>query len=234
MIRGLDTVEQNLDVLLKRQENTSGNIANVNTTGYQAKQLFQSTLKEVQFENHQGGPNVSELQNIGGFTFGNAIDGSYVDSSKGSMKETGRATDFAVNSDGYFTVRMNDGSLAYTRNGNFKLNDQNQYMTQEGYQVIGTNGQAITASNNPAFRIVSIPNEQQLTDAGNGYYTTNQNVQINTNPNVMQGYLEQSNVSMSDEMVRLMQTGREFEANQKVLSSTNETLDKAVNSLGKV
>ena len=58
-------------------------------------------------------------------------------------------------------------------------------------------------------------------------------MQVDTNPNVMQGYLEQSNVSMSDEMVTLMQTGREFEANQKVLSSTNETLDKAVNSLGK-
>ncbi|MDN7145706.1 flagellar hook-basal body complex protein [Liquorilactobacillus mali] len=234
MIRGLDTIEQSLDVLLKRQENTSGNIANVNTTGYQAKQLFQSTLKEVQFVNHQGGSTVSEKQNIGGFTFGNAIDGSYIDRSKGTMNETGRNTDFAVNSDGYFTVRMNDGTLAYTRNGNFKLNDQNQYITQEGYQVVGANGQAVSANDNPDFRIVNVANEQQLTDAGNGYYTTNQNVQIDANPNVMQGYLEQSNVSMSDEMVTLMQTGREFEANQKVLSSTNETLDKAVNSLGKV
>jgi len=42
MIRGLDVLSRNISLLQKRQETTSSNIANVNTTGYQAKTLFQS------------------------------------------------------------------------------------------------------------------------------------------------------------------------------------------------
>jgi len=57
MIRGLDVLSRNISLLQKRQETTSGNIANVNTTGYQAKTLFQSALDEVALHNYQSGPN---------------------------------------------------------------------------------------------------------------------------------------------------------------------------------
>lgn len=53
-------------------------------------------------------------------------------------------------------------------------------------------------------------------------------------PVIQQGALEQANVAVADEMVAMIQTSREFEANQKVLSSTNQTLQKAVNELGKI
>ncbi|WP_281165302.1 flagellar hook-basal body protein [Liquorilactobacillus sicerae] len=236
MIRGLDTLYQSVNILEKRQENTSANIANIETTGYQAKELFQSTYKEVQMHNYQGGEDNDQRIDYDGFTYGNYIAGSYLDSSKGALESTGRSTDFAINSDGYFTVRMSNGQIAYTRNGNFELNDQNQYVTQEGYQVLSANGNPVTATTTgtPDFGIVSFDDDQTLQSLGNAYYSSQSAGTQVASPNIEQGYLEESNVSASDEMVSLIQTSREFEANQKALSATNQTLDKAVNYLGKI
>ena len=48
------------------------------------------------------------------------------------MHETDLKIDFAINGAGYFTVRMNNGQIGYTRNGNFTENRQGQLVTQEG------------------------------------------------------------------------------------------------------
>lgn len=235
MIRGLDTLYQSVNLLEKRQENISGNIANVQTSGYQAKELFQSTYKQVQLHNFQGGNNNNQRIQYDGFTFGNYLAGSYLNSTKGALQQTGRTTDFAINSDGYFRVRMNNGQVAYTRNGNFRLNDQNQYVTQEGYQVLDNNNGSVTATTGiPDFSVVSFPNDGALESVGNAYYTSQNAGTAVASPQLEQGYLEQSNVSTADEMVSMIQTSREFQANQKALSATDDTLKKAVNDLGKI
>lgn len=234
MIRGFETLNRNIDILQKRQENISANIANVNTNGYLDKELFQKTLKNVGLHNYQAGPNANQRQNIGQFTFGNQIDGSYLNTSAGSLKETDRATDFAINGSGFFTVRMANGQLGYTRNGSFTINN-NRYVTQEGYQVLNANNQPVQVTKQtPNFKIVNLTNPTTLSSAGNTYYTSNTNPQIVNNSQVTRGFIAQSNVSVADEMVALMQTGREYEANQKILSATNETVSKAVNQLGNV
>ena len=107
MIRSIDTLKSNFEVLQKRQEAISANIANVNTNGYQEKKLFQSTLKNVQLHNFMGGLKNEQRVDVGNFTFGNQIDGSYLNTQSGSMHETDLKTDFAINGAGYFTVRMN-------------------------------------------------------------------------------------------------------------------------------
>ncbi|MFT8406981.1 MAG: flagellar hook-basal body protein [Liquorilactobacillus sp.] len=236
MIRGLDTLYQSVNLLEKRQETISGNIANVQTTGYQAKELFQSTFKQVQLHNYQGGMDNNQRIDYDGFTYGNYIAGSYLNSDKGAFEQTSRSTDFAIKSNGYFTVRMNNGQIAYTRNGNFKINNQNQYVTQEGYLVLGTNGTGVSAttSGTPNFSIVSFNNSSSLESQGGAYYTSQTAGTQLQNSQIERGYLEESNVSTADEMTSLIETSREFEANQKALSATNSTLDKAVNNLGKV
>ena len=214
MIRGLDVLSRNISLLQKRQETTSGNIANVNTTGYQAKALFQSALDEVGLHTYQSGPNA-------------------ISQDQGAVKQTGQASDFALLSEGYFVVQNNAGQRLYTRNGDFTVNQQNQYVTQEGYLVLGANGQAVSALGPANFQIQSFPPEALTTDGQN--YVTSNAAGTNVNaPVIQQGALEQANVSVADEMVAMIQTSREFEANQKVLSSTNQTLQKAVNELGKI
>lgn len=235
MIRSLDTLYKSVHLLQKRQENSNSNIANTNTTGYKAKSLFQRTLEEVPLHNYEDGIHMDQRHEVGGFTFGNELAGAYLNPERGALKNTERLTDFALNGDGYFTIRMNNGQIAYTRNGNFIKNDQNQLLTQEGYQVLGANNQPIIMQDNtkPNFLITNFQDDAALISNGDTYYTSNQPGQV-IQGNVVQGYLEGSNVSVADEMVKMIQTSREFEANQKALQTVNETLNKAVNELGKV
>lgn len=235
MIRSLDTLYKSVHLLQKRQENSNSNIANTNTTGYKAKSLFQRTLEEVPLHNYEDGIKMDQRHEIGGFTFGNELAGAYLNAERGALKNTERLTDFALNGEGYFTIRMNNGQLAYTRNGNFIKNDQNQLLTQEGYQVLGANNQPIVMQDNvkPNFLITNFQEDSALISNGDTYYTSNQPGQI-IQGSVVQGYFEGSNVSVADEMVKMIQTSREFEANQKALQTVNETLDKAVNELGRV
>lgn len=234
MIRAIDTLSSSIHLLQKRQETTSANLANINTSGYQATKNFQSTLAEVQLHNYQGGPEANSRLEIGGFPFANQIDDTMISTVSGATRETERLTDFATSNGGYFVVLLNNGTQAYTRNGNFKLNDLNQLVTQEGYQVLGQNNQPVTIDKWQDLQVRAFENTDGWTAVGNTYFTSTNAGQLVNAAQVKQGYLEQSNVSASDEMVALLQTSREFEANQKALSSINDTLKKATNELGRI
>lgn len=233
MIRAFDTLSRNFELLQKRQENISSNMANVQTPGFQSKQLFQQTLQEVAVHNYQAGPELNRRNDLGNLVMGNEISGASTNSERGPLEETSRPTDFALGSDGYFAIQLPNGQTAYTRNGNFALNDQNQYVTQEGYAVLNENNQPAVAGEVLNFQVVFFANPQNLVSEGDTYYSSDVAGEIVENPRIYTGYLEQSNVTVADEMVAMMQTTREFEANQKVLSTTNETLRKAVNELGR-
>ena len=77
MIRSFDTLQHNFSILQKKQEMVTTNIANINTPGYEALKMVQSTDFEAQFFNHLGGPNRDEQTNIGGAIFRNQVDEVY-------------------------------------------------------------------------------------------------------------------------------------------------------------
>ncbi|MCP0886235.1 flagellar hook-basal body complex protein [Ligilactobacillus sp. WILCCON 0076] len=235
MIRGLDTLRADFNVLQDRQQNLASNIANVNTSGYQQKELFQSAMDDVSVHNYENGPlNNQYNQLTGGITWQNEISGSRVDTSQGSLEKTGLSTDYAINGNAYFAVQNNSGQTIYTKNGNFTTNADNQLTTQDGYLVLNQNGEAIDAdTTNPQFLVVSFNDDNSAVNLGDTYYSTTGGVTQVTNPDVMQGYLTSSNVSMTDAITQMMETTREFQSSQQVLSATNTTLDKAVNTLGK-
>lgn len=233
MIRGIDTLRHSFNVLQAQQENISSNIANIKTPGYLQKNLFEATMNEAQLHNNQAGPKNETRHEIGGFTWGNQIQGSALDMQKGLLEPTGLATDFAVQGNGFFAVRMGNGQIAYTRDGHFSVNDAGQLITEEGFQVIGRNGGPVDAQQaQQNLMVVSFPANAQLQNVGGTLYTGQGAQQIDLPVQV--GMLENSNVSTADEMVSLMETGRQFQAQQKVLSATNSTLDKAVNQLGRI
>jgi flagellar basal-body rod protein FlgG len=68
----------------------------------------------------------------------------------------------------------------------------------------------------------------------NLYEMTEQSVQTNFEGLVRQGYEEASNVNSVKEMIEMINVMRSYEANQKVLSTYDETLDKVVNNLGRL
>ncbi len=242
MIRSFNTVNQNMNILQKKQENTSANIANIKTPGYKFQDIVQSTMDSRVMVNYAGGNDGDRRQELGRFVFGNEIDDYYRNFEQGFLTETGSDSDFAIVGNGFFTVQMENGQRGFTRNGNFILNDDNILVTMEGHPVLGIDefGQegTITIEDeqemNFNFLISDFNNYQELVSNGDTTFIAGGGQAEVIEGEIKQGFLENSNVRIADELVKMIEISREFEANQKLLHTADETLNKAVNEIGRV
>lgn len=156
----------------------------------------------------------------------------------------------------FFTIMAPNGDIYYTRNGNFHLNANNELVTSQGFYVLDTNNQPIQVQT-PEFTIRSngtiFENDQQTTQM-NIAYSNNPNTLIKVDTGIFQapdnqalqevpdgatfslyqGFLEGSNVDLAQTSVDMMSAYRLFEANQKALQAYDQTLEMAVNQIGKV
>ncbi|MBY0465648.1 MAG: flagellar hook protein FlgE [Burkholderiales bacterium] len=119
-LSGLNAASKNLDVI-------GHNIANGNTTGMKAgraefSEMYASALGAAGGSNGGIGVAVATVSQL--FTQGN-------------LKVTGNDTDMAINGEGFFKVSMSDGSTAYTRNGEFKLDKNGYIVTNNGAKLQG-------------------------------------------------------------------------------------------------
>lgn len=248
MIRGMITTNRNLHILEKKQENLSTSVANLNTAGYKEQEIIQSTLLEQNLFNRLDGPELNQQFNVGGLPLGNQIDEVYRDFSQGGIKLTNSATDLAIQGDAFFTVETGTGEVMYTRNGNFTVDAEGFLATQEGHHVLSTTNDPIqvgsmdfTVSNNgmvieteQQLQLTTFADPAALTSTGDTLFAGNGGVMAGGDSVVLQSAIETANTNTADVMIDLMQISREFEANQKILQAADQTLQKAVNELGKV
>ena len=236
MIRSINTVNKSMNILQKKQEQTSTNIANVKTPGYKFQDMVQTTLESNDMVNYSGKSNTR--QELGAFYFGNGVDTLTRNFNQGTLMETREFNDFSIVGDGFFTIEISDGKLGFTRNGNFKLNGQNQLVTMEGYLVLGRDRAPVDVVDEKVSKedllLSDFEDNQMLESMGDTIFISGVEPTIGLNGEIRQGYLEMSNVDIADELVKMIQISREFEANQKVLHSSDETLNKAVNEIGRV
>lgn len=224
MIRSINTANKNMNILQIRLENTNASIANVNTPGYKFQDLVQSTKESQEMFNFTGGFKGNSRVDLGSFVYSNQIDEVRVNFEEGTLSQTYKETDYAIIGNGFFTIRLDDGRLAYTRNGSFRFDSENQLTTMEGYLVLGDEDLLIT----------DFANYEDLISIGETLYISDVEGFTRTDVQLKQGFLEESNVKILDEMIKLMQISREFQLNQKVVHASDETLSKAVNEIGKV
>ena len=250
MLRSVETINRNMNVLHKKLENTGANISNVNTPGYKFQNIIQSTLEGTPMFNYSGGANVDQRQELGDFVFGNQIDSVYKNFEQGILSGTDKITDFAIVGNGFFTIEMEEG-LGFTRNGNFTINDENQLVTMEGYPVLGVNefgemtpitideqnfmidNKGNILNHDIKLFIADFDDYQALETVGDTIFVSDAGYNA-IDGEISQGYLELSNVNVANELVKMIEVAREFESNQKILNSMDETLRKSVNEIGKV
>ncbi len=165
----------------------------------------------------------------------------------GDMRRTDNPTDFSIGGDGFFSVREGDGKVRYTRNGEFTINSQSQLVTGSGEPVMGTGGPITvqpggqSLSVDPSGKIyqgsqlvgtlavVNFSDTSKLTKVSGGFHAGEGAQATNViYPNISQGYLEGSNVSAIDEMVKLIQVSRAQEANQKVIAAHDNRLARVI------
>ncbi len=120
-LSGLNASSKNLDVV-------GNNIANVNTTGFKNSRAEFTALVASSV-----GPGTST--NAAGL--GVAIDAVAQQFSQGNLTITGNALDLAINGAGFFQLELPDGSIAYSRAGNFKLDNNGSIITNTGASLRG-------------------------------------------------------------------------------------------------
>jgi flagellar basal body rod protein FlgG len=176
------------------------------------------------------------------------------DFSPGELTHTGDPTDLALEGRGFFEVQMPNGTLAYTRNGSFKLDPQGKLVTKAGYPVMSDGGEVQIDPRSPIpltvlpsgelrqganilgrINLTDFNNPQLLSMTGGSYFLANDpNLQTfpAETPMVRQGFLEASNASSLIEMSNLIMAMRMYEANQKVIHLNDERMGRAISELG--
>ena len=161
-----------------------------------------------------------------------------------------------------FTDKAGNTSVKYTRDGAFTVNTEGYLVTKDGDYVLNTTGamnqdpgeanyirvdpnSPITVNklgfviqNNQivgTLGLVDVDNYDYLEKYGENLYNLlDGGNTIATNAKIEQGVLETSNVNVVNEMVNMITIQRAYEAGQKVITSIDGTLDRAVNNVGKV
>lgn len=256
MIRSLYSAVSGMITLEAKQNVITNNMANANTNGYKCDNLITKSFKDVMIQNKDkimGGENVTNK--LGKISLGTCIDETYTKFTQGEMAYTERATDFAIQGRGFFTVQRNNNTY-YTRDGHFNINTEGYLVTDNGDYVlardtangnmgrifIGNSEIGMDTHNNiivdgiPKYNIViSDFNDynKDLEKIGDNLYSGQNDFQ-NYNASVSNKTLEKSNVNLTDTMVELMSNMRAFETNQKMVQMIDDTLAKTANQVGKV
>ncbi|MFW6380920.1 MAG: flagellar basal-body rod protein FlgF [Bacillota bacterium] len=252
MIKGLHTAASSMLATRRQLNLRTDNLANVNTSGFKREEGIKESFPEMVLSRLEKG---KTPRTIGSLGTGVRLRESYTDFSQGELKHTDNDLDLALKGQGMFVVETPEGE-AYTRNGNFALNNQQQIVTQQGYPVLGEDGEPLQTINDREinidnngqlylgglegnqFQIVDIPQEEALEKRGDNLYQVAEDVEMEVEDaedyQVLQGYLEGSNVNIVKEMTGMIETNRLYEVNQKVIQNHDSTLDQAVNQVGRV
>ncbi|MFP6240621.1 flagellar basal-body rod protein FlgG [Helicobacter pylori] len=260
MLRSLYSATSGMLAQQTHIDTTSNNIANVNTTGFKKSRADFNDLfyQAMQY----AGTNTSNTTlSPDGKEVGLGVRPSAITKmfSQGSPKETENNLDVAITGKGFFQVQLPDGTTAYTRSGNFKLDEQGNLVTSEGYLLIpqitlpedttqvniGVDGtvsvtQGLQTTSNVIGQITlaNFVNPAGLHSMGDNLFsiTNASGDAIVGNPDsqglgkLRQGFLELSNVRLVEEMTDLITAQRAYEANSKSIQTADAML-QTVNSL---
>ncbi|MGE5314677.1 MAG: flagellar basal-body rod protein FlgG [Acidobacteriota bacterium] len=263
MNRSLRTAATGMYAQQLNVDTISNNLANVNTTGFKKSRvefqdLMYQTLKPSTVA-EQGGVGSAaptmEIQVGNGTqtvaTVKNFLQGDITPTSADSL-------DVAIQGDGFFQVKRPDGTLAYTRDGSFKLSADGTIITSEGYVVdpeirisadtekvmIGKDGtvEAIETGSAEPVKLGQIELARFVNPAGLRSIGSNMLVETTASGQpitgqagspgfgmTLQGHLEASNVDVVEEMVSMITAQRAYEINSKTIKTVEDMLTMANN-----
>jgi flagellar basal-body rod protein FlgG len=250
-----------LDAQQTRMSVTANNLANVSTTGFKkGRAAFEDLL--YQNVRQVGSSTSQDTQSPTGLSLGTGVRIVSTEKShtQGSLNQTENALDLAIEGHGFFQIQMPDGTLAYTRDGDFELSSQGQLVTSSGYIVqpginIPQGTQSISIGNDGVVS-VQVAGQSAPTQVGSlqifdfinpaGLQPRGENLLmesaasgpaqggtpgLNGLGSLQQGALEGSNVNVVEELVNMIETQRAYEMNSKAIQTTDQMLEYVTNNL---
>ena len=214
----------------------ANNIANVNTDGFRSKNAVFSDLMYYNMRDEQGADTRVKAGS------GIAMGRTDTDFSESSMAPTGGNTDFAISGRGFFMLQdPNTHAVSYSRNGKFNMS-----LRADGFYLVNDNGKLVLDENRNPIRldeegivggarpgIYTFPVQQGMLNTGNNELTaTEKNGEpvLSADAELRQGYLEQSNVNLADEMSKTIECSRAYSYVLKMIQTSDE-IEQVINSL---
>lgn len=219
---------------MRRLDATAQDLANVNTSGYKGQRLSFGEVLANQ---------LPPDERPGGLV---AVASQRTNFGPGEIQPTGNPFNLALAGDGFFVVQTSRGAR-YTRSGAFNLSPDGTLTTAQGDAVLGDSGPIkITGANIAVagdgtvasddgevgkIRVVRFVDSRRVAKEGATLFVTAPgNVQEATDPRVLQGSLEQSNVNSIDGMISLIALNRQFEASQRAMTLMDSVTQKMISA----
>lgn len=220
----------------RRIQAAAGNISNISNIGYKRQVLFEN---EFHTSLYKGATTLTRMN---------------YDFTTGVLRQTDNLTDFAINGDAFFMVRMEDGTFGYCRHGDFKIDNgsvktrnDDQVMVRnldtnqlEDFQLesiydlsINVNGEYNLNGTNYQLELVTFENLQSLQYTDNNVLLTQDQPIAATEFEIIQSYVEMANVDTATEFTELLVANRSLQSNTSAFQTIDETVEKAINQVGR-
>ncbi|MEA3016502.1 MAG: flagellar basal-body rod protein FlgF [Sphingomonadales bacterium] len=220
----------------RRIETLANNVANIATPGFKRQISFAEVLG-----GGEGGPapGMSPVLN------------HRADLAQGRMTETGNPLDLAISGEGFFQLRDGDRTV-FTRDGQFRRADDGRILTQQG-QILQQAGGGdlvldsseveilrdgtVLSGGSPVARIaLAAPADARSVDAigGSLFRIPAEGIEEVAEPNLRQGHVEASNVSLGDEMAAMTAALRQAESGARLVTLYDDLLGRAITAFGQV
>lgn len=260
MLRALYTAASGMTAQQSNIDNVAHNLANVNTTGFKKSRMEFEDLVYQQTKTAGSPTSTSGEAPVGlEVGLGTRPVATARDFSTGSLKSTGNPLDIAIEGRGFLQVSRPDGTVGYTRAGSLHLNSEGALVNADGYPLepaitIPANATSISISRDGivsvsvagsvqqagTIELATFQNPAGLSGVGGNLFavTTASGEPTTGVPGsdgigtVAQSFLEESNVSVVEEMVNMILGQRAYEANSKVVRAADEMLQQ-VNNLSR-
>lgn len=246
---GLYQSAASLSALERWQDAVAQNITSSQTTGFRKRTVQLSSEVAGKWNINPYGKNSSENELDSVFT--KATNG--INFLGGETEPTRRELDIAIQGSGFFELKLPDGSRAYTRSGEFQLRadrtlvtaGNSELLTDGGAPVVLLPGAGPLTINKDGtlfqgdtslgrLSIQKFSNLDKLVPSAGGLFMAPEDAGMSpvAEPELLQGYLEQSNVQPLREMVDMVLISRAYEANQKIISTVDQQMEKTLQALG--
>jgi len=219
--------------LAQEIEVVANNLANSSTVGYKAER---SIFVEYIVSAGENEPSVS-MGTLGGHAF---------ELSQSALKFTGGKFDLALQGDGYFQIQTDDG-VRLSRAGNFQLSQDGAMIDAFGNPVLGFGGPitipeeateivigadgVISANGQLIDQIALVVPNGEMQRASNTMFISPEGTEQAENVTIIQGALEQSNVSPVLEMARMIEVQRAYEAGQTMLEREDRRISQIITAV---
>jgi flagellar basal-body rod protein FlgG len=234
MLNGLYSAASGMLAQQTRMDMLANDLANLNTTGYKQARIG---FRDLLYNSEQGMP-------VGA---GAAVVDAGRNDAEGALMQTGEPLSLAIDGPGFFQVRRADGSVALTRDGDFRTDANGDVVNQSGDRLVpplrippGTDldklsisaDGTVTSGQTPIGKItlVGVTNTAGLEALGDNEFAPTSNSGAPTaiaGSQVQQGYLEASNVDLATSMVAMIDAQRSYEMDSRAIQNQDQMMQVA-------